>query len=476
MVLELKLSKSKFILRESIKVEVVLRNTGASAADVAVVADNRNTALRYTLAGPSFEEPFAFSYGGPKVFRIPGDPAKETLGPGAELSTPITVQQYHKGWKTGKHTLRAEMGEVKSNTVEFEVLEPEVLSAEVLVDQAPSPTTFMRVLFLANAGKGGPAGIYQAFFPEVQPDVELTPEGNIMQTIPADPRARQVAGSWTSGFDRSSLLFARFGWRGENGLLGVDEFESQVTVQASGKSATVRPSYLTEAGDLIWMTLADREVSLWRVPRKEAGEPVQLWTLELPFQPSVSRFAYQAAEGGKAAGLFAAETLDGEEQVPCVEAVLVNLDGQIIDTLKASKAKMIPQSEAGLWVSAKGDVRALLLLADPEDPRKLRVAEWVRPHDTEPEKTVAAQEKPAFEVPEDPIASAAIYGPPLLSNPRRDWVVVLENGFLVTNRDPGNPRELEGQAVLPLQLLPRPQMTYLLMTHPAEVVYLAPMF
>jgi hypothetical protein len=306
--------------------------------------------------------------------------------------------------------------------------------------------------------------------------VELTPEGNIMQTIPADPRARGVSGSWTSGFDRSSLLFARFGWRGENGLLGVDEFESQVIVQPSGKSATVRPTYLTEAGDLIWMTVADREVSLWRVPRKEAGEPVRLWSTELPFPPSISRFSYHAdASGDQGAGLFAAETTDAEAP-PAVEAVLVNLDGQIIDTLKVSKAKLIPQSEAALLVNAIGDVRAALLVADPEDPRKLRVAEWVRPHDTEAGKIVAAQEKPVFEVPEDPVGSAAIYGPPLLSNPRRDWVVVLENGSVVTNRDPGNPRELEGQAVFPLQLLPRPQMTYLLMTHPAEVVYLAPMF
>ncbi len=465
---ELKLEKTRFILRESIKVEVVFRNTGRSPVQAPSPSDNRNKALRYTLSGPSFPSPFSFDYGGSNTLRMPGDPEMETLQPGEESSTPITIERYWKDWKVGKHTLRAALeGVGEAKPLEFEILEPEVLSAQVLTDASARPSTFMRALFLARTGPGAPPTLYQAFFPEAEPDVETTPEGNIVEAGVADSRAKQVTGAWTN-FDRSSVLFSRFGWSSPNGLVGIQEFKGTAIVETGPNVRQVRPAIMNQQGDVFWLGFAGRQASLWRIPRPGGQPPGRVWTSELPFVPAASRFTVSSlASGSKQIAGFLAQ--EGET----VRAVLIGGDGTQISTiLLAENAVLTANAEPGLSIDDELTVRLSVLVSDPKDPKALRVVEWSR---KATESEYSLRSSPAFTVPRQVEAAGVVYSSPGVA-PRRDWLVLLSDGTIVTNRDPGRPRAIEGKAVVPLEFLPRPQMTYLLATHPKEVVYLAPMF
>lgn len=445
------------MLREAIRIDISVRNTGQTPVDIPAIADSRNRDLTYILSGSSVQQPFSFHYGSAAELRMPGSPRLKSIAPGDDLSTTITVQKYWKDWKTGKHSLQARLGDVLSNRVDFEIVAGEVLSAQVMADGDDSPLN-MRVLFLAQAG--GVRRLYQAFFPEIDPAVATTPKGSLQEAAPAQPGATEVVAAWTTA-DRSRLPFTRFGWYG-GGKLGIQdsaEEEPPVIVQTTG--SFVRPAFLAEQGDYLVVTIGDRQASLLRIPSSENGKPTISWQAALPFQPSSGR-AHRERNG----------TVHVVLQNEGTSFALLR-DGQVIHHWNHGGGRpLIAGIEPGLGVLPDGGIRVALLLREGDDPKRARLVEWVWRRDGAEPATVY---HPPFELPDHPVQAGLIYS---LGggNLRLDWVVTLPDGMIVTNRDPGSARKVEGEAITPLQLLPRKQITYLLMKHPVELLYLAPLF
>jgi hypothetical protein len=461
MELELKIRKTQFIFKESLRVEVVIRNGGSAPVSVPAVADNRNLALSYHLTGPSVEKEFEFQYGRKDGMKLAGDPPLVSVPPGGQESTPITIEKRVKEWRPGPHTLRATLdwkGEkLSSNTVSFEIIAPEVKSGQVIVDLIPSPSTRMRVLFMASAG--GTNRLYQGFFAESRPGLETIPESNFVEALEVPAAGTDVTALWAN-FDRE-MISPRYVWLTGH-TLSVQEFQSAPISFDLGDEKLLRPGLMNQDADALFVSWHGSHATLTRVPRK--GSPSKVWETTLPSPAAAGRVWITSA--GVVTAVFAAE------HSGTVSLYLVQ-DGKVIATAAIPKAALLPQSEPGLTIQNDGTIRTSVLVADPENRRAISIVDWrssrAEPN-AEPKRLIVAN------LPQDPKAAAVIYAFAAAGEPRRDWVILYGSDIVITDRNPARPRMLNGTAILPLQLLPRPQMSFLLVRHPKDIVDLAPMF
>ena len=199
------------------------------------------------------------------------------------------------------------------------------------------------------------------------------------------------------------------------------------------------------------------------IARSLAGAAANVWNVTLPFAAADGRV--WITQNGTVTVILTAERSNN------VSLFLVQ-DGKVVATTEIERAALVPQSEPALAISADGTLRASVLVADPDHKRTISIAGW----EWKPGEAIAAPKRePAATLAQDPKAAAVIYAfaPGI---PWRDWVILLGGDVIVTSRSPARPRLLEGSPILPLQLLPRAQTSYLLVKHPKEIVYLAPMF
>lgn len=460
MELELKMRKTQFIVKESLRVEVIFHNRGAAPATLPAVADSRNRTLSYHVTGPSFEKEFVFDYGSSVSMPIPGGPATVTVAPGSQASAAFPLEKRAKEWKPGLHTLRAVLdwnGEkVQSNVLSFDILEPEVKAGQVTLDAVPSSN--MRVLFMASAG--GKSRLYQGFFTESRPGLETNPDSSFTEAFEV-PSATSAVVALGADFDRS-MVAPRHVWISGH-TVAVQEFQAEPISFDLGDDHLLRPGLMSHDADALFVSWHGVRATLTSVPRK--GPPSRVWQATLPLPASTGRVWLTPA--GKVTAVFVASH---EHKI----SLFLVQDGKVIATTVIEKALELPDSEPGLAIGSDGTIRASLLVADPEHTRAISIVDW----QWNPQEAAGEPKRqPAVNLMQDPRAAAAVYSldPGV---PRRDWVILYGNGsdIVVTSRSPTKPRMLNGTPLAPLQLLPRSQMSYLLLKHPKDVVYLTPMY
>jgi hypothetical protein len=462
MELELKIDKPQFMVQESLRVEVTMSNGSSAAVIVPEIADARNRALSYQLTGPSFPKGFSFQYARDPEKRMSGDPAMRTIGPGAKLSVPIAIEKYWSGWKPGSHTLRAVLSlgveKIESNVLHFEILQPKVKSAEVLADSEVSVSQPVRAVLLASAG--GASHVYQVFLTEPNPSLEKNPETNFSQLFEVPEGATAVAALWADFNRAGEMVSPRYVWL--NGqTAAVQEFQSPPITFDLGKDAVVRPGIMTRDGVALLVTWSGAHVNLTRIPRK--GTASKAWELTLPLPASAGR-AWITSDG-KITAVFVAE----HSSRVCMFLVQ---DGKVIANTEVQDSALLPRSEPALSISPDGTIRSTVLVADPKRQRSISTVEWKwKPGEGE----VAPKRETAVDLAQDAKAAEVIYSfSP--GEPRRDWVILCGSNILVTGRSPRRPRVLKGTPVLPLQLVPRTEMSYLLVEDPKQILYLDPVF
>jgi hypothetical protein len=460
MQLELKIGKTSFIVKESLRVEVVFRNGGSATVSVPEIANIHNRVLNYYLTGPSIEKELAFQYGKPAAAHVPDEATLVPVAPGSELAEAITLEKRVKEWKPGAYTLRATLDagkqKLQSNVVAFEILEPEVKSGQVILDSVSSSEPFMRVLFEAAAQ--GTSRLYQGFFGESRPGLETAPTVRFSEVMALPSGASDVATLWAD-FDRS-MVSPRYIWLNGH-TVSLQEFQAQPITFDLGNEKLLRPGLMSRDAGALLVSWNGSHVTLTRVPRK--GPAAKAWEVTLPLPASAGR-VWQTSTA-KVTVVFAAQ----QENV--VSLFLVE-EGKLIAKTEIDKAILLPNSEPGLAIASDGTVRASVLVAAPDQPRSISIADWKW---SRSEPNSEAKRQLAINLAQDPKTSAVVYafGPGV---PRRDWVIVYGGDIVVTSGSPTRPRMLPGAPVLPLALLPRPQMSYLLLKDAKDVVNMAPMY
>lgn len=462
MELELRIAKSQYIIRESLRVEVVFRNPGPNPVSVPSLADNRNRAMAYHLTGPSVKDELVFQYARTSN-RLPGPPAQISIAAGKELSKALQIDQYVPHWKPGQHQLFATLetpgGILRSKAVTFEIVEPTVRSAAVVHDMAAGSTDRMRAIFLAETGSK--LRLFQAAFTESRPGLETEAEAHYSEVMELAPDTSAVASLWAD-FNRGGLLLSpRYVWVNRSGTAGVQEFQSEpVRFDLSGDSL-LRPGLMTNDGSALLAGIHGREVRLRRIP-KQGGTPAVSWQATLPLTIESGRVWITG--NGKVTVLLAGE--DSRD----VRLFLVQ-DGAMIAQTTVEGAKLLPQSEPGLSIAPDGTVRASILVAQPDVRREVAIVDWM------PSGGAAGlKRQAAATLRQDPKAAGVVYAYAAAGEPRRDWVIHYGDNIIVTRGSPARPRMLSGTPMVPLQLLPRAGMSFLLLRNPAEVLAMEPVF
>lgn len=308
------------------------------------------------------------------------------------------------------------------------------------------------------ASAGGASRLYQGFFTESRPGLETSPSSNFVEVLVVPSTAADVVALWAD-FDRS-MVSPRYGWLSGH-TVAVQEFQSEPITFDLGEAKLLRPGLMSRESDALFVSWHGTHATLTSVPRK--GPASKLWEATLPMSASSGR-VWLTPEG-KVTVAFVAQHENA------VSLFLVQ-DGKVIASAAIEKAVALPDSEPGLAIASDGTIRTSLLVADPEHRRAISIVDWqwsrAEPH-------AEAKRLPVVNLPQDPKAAAVVYA---LSPgvPRRDWVILYGENIVVTSGSPTRPRMLNGTPTLPLQLLPRAEMSFLLLKHPKDILYLTPMF
>lgn len=456
MKLEIESTKNRFILKESLVFDVRFRNDGSAPVETPQISDNRNVALTYELRGPSAGNGLRFHYGSAADFRLPGDPEMISVKPGEVQEDAVDMVGFVKEWKPGRHEIVAHWNNTESKPFPFTIVAPLVKSAQILSDGWPVHSDSIRIAFLEGEGN-----IYQGFYSEPTGTTETPATSRFVHAVSVPADAEQVLTPWTN-FDRGSVFFSRFGWIGKQSV-GMRESggESTVEMGITGEKV-IGPALMTKSGEVSIFLLKGRQLAMARLPRQGQGNPGVVWEVELP---------KEAASGNSALGLNATGNVAGAVVViEDGESVsLAIADGGKLRTHKIDQAKLIAGSQPALWIGSDGGMRAMVIAAVPGVDNRIQLLEVIwAPRETDAKMTRGAEVAISGKL----TAAAVVYAP-FNGTLRRDWVVALEGGEVLSSRAHGEVRRFGSGPVIPLQLAARASETYLLVHHPVNVLALS---
>jgi hypothetical protein len=454
--------KDRFIVKEQILVNIRIENTGAAPVSVPTITDNRNHALVYELTGPSVAAVHRFHYGLPGG-GLPGEAEPVLLQPGQSTEARLDLGVHLPLWKTGPHSLQIRLGDTVSPPFPFTLEMPVVRSAQVVSNGIESAPRSIRLAFLDSHGQ-----IYLGFFDEPDGLGEGRPESSFVPAVQVSADAHSVLVP-SSNFDRSSLFFSRYGWRSD-AAVGIDEAPSKKRVQLDLAGAhALRPALLQHSGDVDVFLMEPARLTLARLPRPGA-DPSRLWSVGLPGRA----MSGSAVIGSPAAGGPLAAVVVSAEGRGLAITLVQNERTRI---MRFEGLTVLPECKPAVAFGAGGVLRTSVLVGQPataEHPSRIGVLDLTWPAGAD---VLPVESGPSSWVnllpPQQALAGVVVYaahGAP----PRRDWVLLLDNGTLVSSRRPGVPTPLapSHRPVRPLQLAPMERETYLLVHHPNNVLAL----
>ncbi len=463
MKIRMSLEGDRFLARESILLRVGLENTSTAMLEIPDPEDVRNPQFSYTITGPAYPLGLTFQ---PRIsLPNPNAPATLKMGPGEKLEAQLPLNLMFRFSEAGTYTLTAHYewsGQREDfGPISFAIETGTLKSARIMADDGLQSAARVRVLGLA----GDPPRLYQFFFQEARPAETHMIE--MIRAATAAPNAGQALAPWTN-FDRSELLFARFGWQG-TGEIG---FETGLrakgsTMAAPLDSTVIHPALMTEDGSITVFTHTPASVSMASFPAPVKGGVTSAGRVQRTRPTPEPTRAAAAALGPRPQNLVCAITVSENDRG--VKVTRFDGDGDHgAPAAEVENARILPNSEPALWVDSRGGITAAILLAENSLYRRVFLAEvvWNDVNDS-PKVT----RRTPIELPRDSRASAVTFSVTQTRPPRMNWVILMEDGSLLTDRSPSAPYHPLRRPLLPLQLLGMSSSTYLLVESPED--YLA---
>ena len=474
----IELKKNRFLAKEAMGATIRIENTGDAPVEVPDPQTNINWQPTYTVEGPSYPQGYTFHFRG--VILGDMEAAHEGLDlmtirlePGQSHIAEVPLEQMATIAKPGEYTLVASMDidgkTVRSEPITFTIVEPVFQSFHIAVAEGFQSSYPIRI-FCLESSQPQP-DVYMALFKEVEPDVGDVRLMDLTHCATAGKNAEQLFGAWMN-YTGLGTPAPRVGWRQGSTLcvIGFGEEEPK-TFDPPDPFEIVRPGLMTESGELDLFVLCEegKVLSLLRFPDGEEA-PRSMWDFNLPAKASAGRAALgPSAAGSDRVAVFLADTEKGAqftllnagngESKPKIQKVVV-------------KGKHhLPSCEPAVRMDRDGNIHASSLLVDDSDERSLQLIDLVWSPGAKP--PLSANRSSAVALQEDVRAGAVVYGVAERQIPRRDWVVLLNDGNVVSNQFP-QPTSIPGEPAVPLQLLPMSRRTYLLVADPEQVLRLTP--
>jgi hypothetical protein len=467
--IKIDLGQQRFIAKESMVMRVFIHNTGTAPVSAPNPENNRNTQPIYTVTGPSFPKGHTFHFrqiaiGDPHPPKEQEPGTTVTVAPGQTHEAALPLEQLVRFSQPGKHTLVAslEIGsqKVESEPVEFTIEAPDIRSMQFLADDGFQSSNPIRVLCLM--GQAPDQRLYQAILREDRPDLGEVGLAKMISVAPADQKATALIGPWAN-HNRMESLLNRFGWQA-GAILGIEGLAGSPGLRFTlpeTPSQLVRPALMSDSGDVDVLALsANRSsLSMIRFPIARPGaEARMLWTLPLPSPPAGVR----AAIGPRAAGARRVAILvipDGSNG-----SRMALVDGGVDQAQPAVREVVLPDAtplpggEPALMMAPDGTIHASAMFVEDAKQRKVFVADIKWPAGSGQGTPTRGK---SFKLP-GATRSAQITYSVTSKSPRREWLVLLQDGSVVFSGSPSRPRKVDGSPAIPLDLVAMSQMTYLL--------------
>jgi len=471
--IHLSLEGDRFLAQETIILKVEIENRTGALQDMPDAEDLRNPQYSYHVTGPTFPHGVDFK---PRIsLPDPNSPTIVKVAPGEHLLVQLPLQKMFHLEKPGRYTLTAKYawrGQVDVfPPIQFAIEEGTVQSARVMADDGFQESSLQRVLALA----GSPPRLYQFLFQQSRPMAGEITLVEMMRASGANPDAREVVEPWAN-FNRQSVDFARFGWESKNAV-GLETGTPGETVRADVPAGAnvVHPALLQESG-LTTLFVNDQDnFSMIEFPMVHAAAtpPVArtVWSAKLPRSGArYLRSAIGPGAKGKLYALAVSQTENGRAEISLFDGSA----RRSTSVTMADGAWLLPASEPAMWVDAKGNAHAAMLVGDDDSRERISLVKV----DWSNGKPVT-QRQAAFSVTAPVQASVVTYS--VAHNGSEDskrphWFALLSDGMSVNSFELGaTPRRTTANPMTPLQLLAMGNTVYLVVHRETDLLGFEPL-
>ena len=469
--IQLNLAKNSFTVGEDIEVEVSVTNPGGQAIQIPDPFHRDNWQPVYTLTGPEFPGGKRFSFRSAVLGDSRPSPADVplrmvTLAPGQTIDAEIPLQTWAPIRDPGSYqlTLAFDLASVKaaSPPVQFTLHAHALASLSVGVDvgMAQMPGYWLEWLQQQSSGQS----VYSALYVPPERDQPGFRPFSVSAVAQAGPAAQDILSPWTS-YNRQAALYKWRAWRDQSAVLALTSGSSVPSrIELPGPpTALVRPALMTRQGELDIVVLGNpRQLMLVRfLPPTRSGAPTApriVWTHMLPYD----------VVGARAAVL--ADTADARRQVVLLanteDAALVSLLSAGVngapsahDPVRIAEVRILARSVPAIRQGAGGITQVSALVETRDKPQRLGLVDLSFDGNG---KLIGQPRVTVLPALASKVRAAAVqysFGPEAAA--RRDWAVLLESGRILSPGRPADGSEVAGKPVLPLELLPTAEGTYL---------------
>jgi hypothetical protein len=463
-------SRTTYILGEDIRLDLSIENHGTAPVTVPDPEANINWQPAHTLLGPGGH---AASFdlhrvvrGEPQVLLTLADAALITIAPGAAWTGSLALSDLVPVAQPGAYSFCSRLTwgqiDVQAPAAAFVVEPLRVVSANVGL--ALPPTSAPEIFATWLHEHDGKAAIFQAQFFEKRPDLGETVRRGVIRLAEPPIGAADVL-SPSAGHSRFDDLFGWIAWREGGDLVVLPSTGVGTGRIALGfePALVLRPALATGSHQLDIFVIGGGALHFVRFEDQGYGAPPAgsvLWSVPLP--SSVVAAAVVAQPGA-------------EDHVRHLVLVSTSSDGAVLlhAAVNGTRAPTgfseavigdyVPTSDAppGLLAQAKGGVRASVLMASSDDPRRYRLLEVLLGRQAESE---ASAHNVSITLPTEPVAARVGYFRHQDGGFRRSWVIRGKDGIDYGRGPSGGTMVLRSARteVVPLELLVLSQAAYLL--------------
>ncbi len=441
--------QARYLIGETIRVDVVLRNKGPEPATVPVLDDLLAPQPYFVIQGPSYAKPYRFHWmGNPPLGNEPPGEVNTVL-PGESLRAQLALPPTLMFPTPGTHQLYATYewnGTVaESNRIPLNVVEP---GSPVFRIVGRTPL-FSQVGIQALSVNG--AALYLADFREVRPDLGEISFNGLSLLTSVDPGASDFFAPWCQTAE-PGFIGPRFGWRNGNAITVAGFHKLPQRIELPFTPRVHGPSIMGANGDIELLVTDEKgtRLALLRFPNVSYDQPPGpaqlLWTKE--FSEPILDLTSSINPGG---ARFAVLRERGS-----VRLVSWDDNGPKLEPPIAIEGKAVEVVGPALHITMSGVVRASVLTADPANPRMVALTEVTWRTGAPPEVKKAA----SFELQSGIRSGTIAYSMSAIESPRRDWFFLLESHRVQSSRSEGHAYITKRQVLIPPQLLVMSKLTY----------------
>ncbi len=482
------LNGDTFVVGETVDLDLTLVNAGAVPVQIPDIGVPGIGYPVYTLTGPDYP-------GGIRFIKIPLDeherppsarppsprappPRLREIAPGQVLETGVAVSRTITIDQPGSYTIAARLAyggvDLAAGPLAFRLLANTFLDAGLALD-SPARGSGCRVVWL---GEGeGAHRVGEAWLVENRPDLGEIERPTLRRVRELPPDASNAFAPW-SNYDRADALFHWDGWREGSRLVALQAGAASPRHADLGSTAAwmVAPALMPRSGRMLAFAVdphGGRLATVVFLPDSETPPSVSWRPLPLPAVAGAAALppAGEAAEVLLIGPVPATQPPSGPIRHDLSLAVLTGDPNAAPRRTVVAGVVAMSGSVPAFHIGPDGTGRASLIALANGGQQTMVLVDVVFPPNLDPPLTTVTPLPPVSR----PAVAAAVAFRSGGDGAGRDWALLFAGDEIVSSRSDFRPMRLPLHPAVPLQLVSRPSLTYVLAVDPVSGPTLLPL-